>query len=93
MGMCMLSNSNVLGESDYCFAFVKDYHHGKYVLDCPKPLWNSDVLGWASSPEPAELSLFNPEPSRALTRACNGLGPGFRFQKPEPRAQAQALIH
>jgi len=41
MGMCMLSNSNVLGESDYCFAFVKDYHHGKYVLDCPKPLWNS----------------------------------------------------
>ena len=49
----------------------------------------SDVLGWASSPEPAEPSPFKPEPGRALTRACNGLGPGFRFQKPEPRA----LIH
>ena|SRR5258707_13575929 len=53
----------------------------------------SDVLGWASSPEPAEPSLFKPKPGRALTRACNGLGPGFRFQKPEPRAQARALIH
>jgi hypothetical protein len=53
---------------------------------------DSDVLGWASSPEPAEPSPFMPELSWALTRACNGLGPGFRFKKPEPRAQAQALI-
>ena len=53
----------------------------------------SDVLGWASSPEPAEPSLFKPKPGRALTRACSGLGPGFRYQKPEPEAQAQALIH
>ena len=30
----------------------------------------SDVLGWASSPEPTEPSLFKPEPSRTLTRAC-----------------------
>jgi len=50
------------------------------------------VLGWASSPEPAELSPFKPKPSWALTRACSGLGLGFRFQKPEPKAQAQALI-
>jgi len=28
------------------------------------------VLGWASSPEPAEPSLFKPKPSWALTRAC-----------------------
>ena len=54
---------------------------------------SSDVLGWASSPEPAESSPFKPKLSRALTRACNRLGPGFRFQKPEPRAQTQALIH
>jgi len=40
-------------------------------------LATSDVLGRASSPEPAE-------PSRALMRACNGLGLGFRYQKPEP---------
>jgi hypothetical protein len=53
---------------------------------------SSDVLGWASSPEPTEPSPFKPKPSQALTRACNGLGPGFRFQKPEPRAQARALI-
>jgi len=44
----------------------------------------SDVLGRASSPEPAEPSPFKPEPSRALMRACNGLGLGFRYQKPEP---------
>ena len=35
---------------------------------------NSDVLGWASSPEPAELSPFKPKPSLAPMRACNGLG-------------------
>jgi hypothetical protein len=40
---------------------------------------NSDVLGRASSPEPAEPSPFKPKPSRALTRACSGLGLGFRF--------------
>jgi hypothetical protein len=39
----------------------------------------SDVLGWASSPEPAKPSLFKPKPSRALTRACSGLRLGFRF--------------
>ena len=54
---------------------------------------SSDVLGRASSPEPAELSPFKPKPSRALIRACRGLGLGFRFQKPEPEAQARALIH
>jgi len=53
----------------------------------------SDVLGRASSPEPAEPSLFKPKPSRALTRACSGLGLGFRFWKPEPEAQARALIY
>ena len=53
----------------------------------------SDVLGWASSPDPAEPSPFKPKPSRALTRACSGLGLDFRFQKPEPEAQARALIH
>ena len=53
----------------------------------------SDVLGRASSPEPAELSPFKPKPSQALTRACSGLRLGFRFQKPEPEAQARALIH
>jgi hypothetical protein len=53
----------------------------------------SDVLGWASSPEPTEPSPFKPKPSRALTRACSGLRVGFRFQKPKPEAQAQALIH
>jgi hypothetical protein len=52
----------------------------------------SDVLDWASSPEPTEPSLFKPKLSQALTRACNGFGPGFRFQKPKPRAQAWALI-
>ena len=50
----------------------------------------SDVLGWASSPEPAEPSPFEPKPSRALTRACSGLGLGFRFWKPKPEAQARA---
>ena len=53
----------------------------------------SDVLGWASSPEPAELSPFKPKPSLAPMRACNGLGLGFRYQKPEPRAQAWDLIY
>ena len=53
----------------------------------------SDVLGWASSPEPAEPSPFKPEPGRALMRACNGLGLGFRYWKPEPGAQARALIY
>jgi hypothetical protein len=53
----------------------------------------SDGLGQASSPEPTELSLFKPKPSQALTRACSGLRLGFRFKKPEPEAQAQALIH
>jgi hypothetical protein len=33
----------------------------------------SDVLGWASSPEPTEPSLYKPKPSWALLRACNGL--------------------
>ena len=51
------------------------------------------MLGWASSLEPAELSPFKPKPSLALMRACNGLGLGFRYQKPEPRAQAWALIY
>jgi hypothetical protein len=51
----------------------------------------SYVLGRASSPEPAEPSLSKPKPSPALTRACSGLGPGFRFQKPKPGAQARAL--
>ena len=50
----------------------------------------SDVLGWASSPEPAEPSPFKPEPGRALTRAYSGLRLGFRFRKPEPEAQARA---
>ena len=53
----------------------------------------SDVLGWASSPEPAELSPFKPELGRALMRACNGLGLGFRYWKPKPGAQARALIY
>ena len=54
---------------------------------------SSDVLGRASSPEPAEPSPFKPEPGRALMRACNGLGLGFRYWKPEPGAQARALIY
>ena len=47
----------------------------------------SDVLGRASSPEPAEPSPFKPKPSRALTRAwawlqisearARGSSPGF----------------
>ena len=48
-------------------------------------LWaagTSDVLGQASSPEPAEPSPFKPKPSWALTRACSRLRLGFRFQKP-----------
>ena len=49
---------------------------------------HSDVLGWASSPEPAEPSPSKPKPSPALTRARSELGPGFRFWKPKPRAQA-----
>jgi hypothetical protein len=56
--------------------------------------WNakcSDVLGQASSPEPAEPSPSKPKPSPALMRACSGLGPSFRFWKPKPGAQAQAL--
>ena len=53
----------------------------------------SDVLGWASSPEPAEPSPFKPKPSPAPMRACKGLGLGFRYQKPEPRTQARALIY
>jgi len=56
-------------------------------------LADSDVLGWASSPEPAKPSPFKPKPGRALTRACSGLGLGFRYQKPEPEAQAWALMH
>ena len=52
----------------------------------------SDVLDWASSPEPAEPSPFKPEPGRALMRACNGLGLGFRYWKPEPGAQARAYV-
>jgi len=51
------------------------------------------VLGWASSPEPTEPSLFKPKSSPAPMRACNGLGLGFRYGKSEPRAQARALIH
>ena len=53
----------------------------------------SDVLGWASSPEPAKPSPFKPKPGQALTRACSGLGLGFRYQKPKPEAQARALMH
>jgi len=53
----------------------------------------SDVLGWASSPEPTKLSPFKPKPGWALTRACSGLRLGFRYQKPKPEAQAQAFIH
>ncbi|KIM86836.1 hypothetical protein PILCRDRAFT_4713 [Piloderma croceum F 1598] len=49
-----------------------------------------DVLGRASSPEPTEPSPSKPKPSPALTRACSGLGPGFRFRKPKPGAQAWA---
>jgi hypothetical protein len=49
----------------------------------------SDVLGRASSPEPAEPSPFKPKPGPALTRACSRLGPGFRFRKPKPGAQAR----
>ena len=52
----------------------------------PLLLVGSDVLGRASSPEPAEPSPFKPEPGRALMRACNGLGLGFRYWKPEPGA-------
>ena len=44
-------------------------------LTYPKPknlcYQSSDVLGWASSPEPAELSLFKPKPGWTLTRACS----------------------
>jgi hypothetical protein len=65
--------------------------NGKYQITMH--FVTSDVLGWASSPEPTELSPFKPKPSRALTRACSGLGLGFRFQKPKPEAQARALIH
>ena len=63
-----------------------------HVTDRKSNAGHSYVLGWASSPELAELSPFKPKLSWALTRACNRLGPGFRFQKPKPRAQAQALI-
>ena len=53
---------------------------------------HSDVLGWASSPEPAELSPFKPKPDLTLVKAYSGLGPGFRYLKPKPGAQARALI-
>jgi hypothetical protein len=43
-----------------------------------------DVLGWASSPEPAKPSLFKPKPDLTLVKACSGLRPGFRYLKPEP---------
>ena len=46
----------------------------------------SDVLGWASSPEPAEPSPFKPEPGRALMRACNGLGLG------SPKGEQSCLL-
>jgi hypothetical protein len=39
----------------------------------------SDVLGQASSPEPAEPGPFKPKPGQALARACSGLRLGFRF--------------
>jgi len=45
---------------------------------------SSDVLGWASSPEPTEPSLFKPKPSRALTRACSGLGLDSIYYKNDP---------
>ena len=53
----------------------------------------SDVLGWAWSSEPAELSPFKPGQSPALTRAPSGLRPGLRSQKPEPAAQAWASTY
>ena len=49
------------------------------------------MLGWASSPEPAEPSPFEPKPGLTWTRAWCGLGPGLRSQKLEPWAQAWAL--
>jgi hypothetical protein len=52
----------------------------------------SDVPGWASSPEPAEPSPFKPKPDPTLVKACSGLGPGFRYLKPKPGAQARALV-
>jgi hypothetical protein len=54
---------------------------------------SSDVLGWASSPEPAKPGPFKPGRSPALTKAWSGLGPGFKSQKPEPWAQARALAY
>jgi hypothetical protein len=47
--------------------------------------WNakcSDVLGQASSPEPAEPSPSKPKPSPALTRAHSGLGLASDFGSP-----------
>jgi len=50
------------------------------------------VLGWASSPEPAEPSLFKPKPSWALLRACNGLGLASDIRSPN-LGSSPALIH
>ena len=52
------------------------------------PVACSDVLGWASSPEPAK-----PGQSPAQMKAWSGLGPSFKSQKPKPWAQAQALAY
>ena len=46
----------------------------------------SDVLDWASSPEPADARLFNPKPDLALVKACSGLRLGFKYLKPKPGA-------
>jgi len=76
----------VIASPDYSYELgltvFTDGHH--------KVTTASDVLGRASSSEPAEPSPSKPKPSPALTRACSGLGPGFRFRKPKPGAQARA---
>jgi hypothetical protein len=54
---------------------------------------HNDVLGWASSPEPAELSPFKPKLSWALKRAYNRLELGFKYQKPKPGLQYIAVWH
>ena len=62
------------GSQCSCSAVVVTYLN---MLDLFVPC--SDVPGRTSSPEPTEPSPFKPKPSQALTRACSGLGPGFRF--------------
>jgi hypothetical protein len=45
---------------------AKHKYIGSIISQGPKPYFNTnasgDMLGWASSPKPAKLSLFKPKP-------------------------------